>query len=175
MAAVGLSSWGRSPRLLHGGYAVCPAPSQAWRLPSSSSSGIADLLPLYLGPKGPTSVCLAQPLAAASSFEGVRLIIGKTGDSETKVRIGRATGQYHISLKSAFLAFLYFTVPWETKSQLAETTAIYTGYPFPSGGLSLLPPRLIEHSAPCLEPQMYSLIVPCISRPGNLPADPDLP
>lgn len=137
MAAVGLSSWGRSPWLLHGGYAVCPAPSQAWRLPSSSSSGIADLLPLYLGPKGPTSVCLAQPLAAASSFEGVRLIIGKTGDSETKVRIGRATGQYHISLKFAFLAFLYFTVPWETKSQLAETTAIYTGYPFPSGGLSL--------------------------------------
>lgn len=103
MAAVELSSWGRSPRLLHGGYAVCPAPSQAWRLPSSSSSGIADLLPLYLGPKGPTSVYLAQPLAAASLFEGVRLIIGKTGDSETKVRIGRATGQYHISLKFAFL------------------------------------------------------------------------
>lgn len=103
MGAVGLSSWGRSPRLLHGGYAVCPAPSQAWRVPSSTSSGIADLLPLYLGPKGPTSVCLAQPLAAASLFEGVRLIIGKTEDSETKVRIGRATGQYHISLEFAFL------------------------------------------------------------------------
>lgn len=73
------------------------------RLPSSTSSGIADLLPLYVGPKGPTSVCLAQPLAAASLFEGVRMIIGKTEDSETKVRIGRATGQYHISLKFAFL------------------------------------------------------------------------
>lgn len=81
------------------------------------------------------------------------------------------------SLELLFLAFVYFTVPWEAKPKLTETTLkIHTGHCSHPMASLFLPSRLTECSAPPLDPQVHLLlIIPYLSRPVNLPTGFDLP
>lgn len=96
------------------------------------------------------------------SYEGgVRMIIGKIKKIYARDRYGRAAGQYHTSIKCISHSLLILQYRGKQSHRLTETIAEkYTGdiYSHPKASL-FLPPRSIESSAPCLEPQVHLLLL----------------
>lgn len=129
---------------------------------------------------------------ALSSFAPVKVeqFWGRAGESKDGNKIERKTQRQALELgglqvcttpaPNVFLiALIYFTVSWETKSQANrdhgwQTLDICT-YP----QISLLLPVPSSKIDRTFSPLIWAssvtpLIVPCISRPGNLPEDPGL-